>query len=130
MKLRLCVFLVLLMLISACSNMSLSSNPVSNAARSYNGTASVGDFLSITLDPAASTLSYTNVSNGDSGTVAYTTNSDGTYTLNDPTGNLVAAYEVPNYALLVQAAKTGPNHDSPSLITAVEKGNISLSTWA
>ena len=130
MKFRVCGFLLIMLLNSSCSNKSLSSNPVSNAARTYNGTASVGDFLSITLDPAASTLAYTNISNGDSGTVSYTVNSDGTYTLSDPTGNLVAAYEVPNYALLVQAAKTGPNHDAPALITAVQKGNISLSTWA
>ena len=130
MKFRLLASLLLLTIAPACSNQPLSNNPVSNAARSYNGTASVGDFFSITLDPAAGTLSYTNMSNGDSGTVPYTVNSDGTYTLNDPTGNLIAAYEVPNYALLVQAAKTGPTHDVPALITAVQKGNISLSTWA
>jgi len=127
MKPRISVFLLVVFFCSACSKTSLT---VSNAARSYNGTASVGDFLSITLDPAASTLSYTNHSNGDSGTVPYTVNSDGTYTLNDPTGNLIAAYEIPNYALLVQSAKTGPNHDAPALITAVQKGSISLSTWA
>ncbi len=98
--------------------------------RSYNGTASVGDFLTITLDPATQTLIYTNLSNGDSGTVPFSVNSDGTYTLNDPKGNLLAAYEVPDYALLIQAAKTGPNHDAPALITAVQKGSISVSTWA
>jgi len=98
--------------------------------RSYNGTASVGDFLTITLDPAAQTLLYTNFSNGDSGTVPYVVNTDGTYTLNDPRGNLIAAYEVPNYAMIVQAAKTGPNHDMPALVTAVQKGSISVATWA
>src|SRR2546423_1877569 len=130
MRFRASVFLLLTWFCLACSRSSLTNNPVSGAARSYNGTASVGDFLSITLDPSANTLSYTNVSNGDSGTVPYTENSDGSYTLNDPAGNLIAAYEVPNYALLVQAAKTGPNHDAPALITAVQKGNISLSTWS
>ncbi len=130
MKLRVCTLLWLALFSSSCTNQSLSNNPVPNAARSYNGTASVGDFLAITLDPASSTLSYTNISNGDSGTVPYTVNSDGTYTLSDPTGNLIAAYEVPNYALLVQAAKTGPTHDAPALITAVQKGSISMSTWA
>jgi hypothetical protein len=50
--------------------------------------------------------------------------------LNDPTGNLIAAYEVPNYALLVQAAKTGPNHDALALVTAIDKGAISTATWA
>jgi len=57
-------------------------------------------------------------------------NSDGTYALNDPTGNLIAAYEVPNYALLLQATKTGPNHDALALVTAVDKGTISTGTWA
>ena len=124
----LCAAAVLL-LMAGCS-----SNPVAilgaAPARSYNGTASVGDFLTITLDPATQTLIYTNLSNGDSGTVPYTVNTDGTYTLNDPHGNLLAAYEVPDYALLIQAAKTGAYHDAPALITAVEKGNISVSTWA
>jgi hypothetical protein len=100
------------------------------AARGYNGTASVGDFLNITLDPAAHTITYTNKSNGDSGIVPYTVNADGTYTLNDPTGNLVSAYEVPNFALLIQAARTGPNHNTPALITAVQSSQISIATWA
>jgi hypothetical protein len=98
--------------------------------RLYNGSASVGDFLAITLDPAALTLTYKNISNGDTGVVPYTVNSDGTYTLNDAKHNLLAAYEVPNYALLVQAAKTGPNHDALALITAVQTGTISINTWA
>src|SRR2546427_7544480 len=84
----------------------------------------------ITLDPAAHTLTYTNLSNQDTGTVPYTVNSDGTYSLNDPTGNLIAAYEVPNYALLLQATKTGPNHDALALVTTVDKGTISTATWA
>ena len=93
-----------------------------NSPRAYSATASVGDFLSITLDPVAHTLAYTNVSNGDSGTIPYAVNSDGTYALQDPQGVLVAAYEVPNFGMIVQAAKAGPNHDMPALITAVAKG--------
>jgi len=100
------------------------------ASRAYNGTASVGDFLNITIDPVAHTIAYTNKSNGDSGTVPFTVNADGTYTLNDPAGNLVAAYEVPNYALILQAAKTGPNHNTPALVTAVQSAPISVATWA
>lgn len=112
---------------------SCSSNPRTSvatpASRVYHGTASVGDFMTITVDSNAQTISYTNVSNNTSGTVPYTVNSDGTYTLNDPNRNLLAAYEVPNYALLIQAAKTGPNADAPSLITAVESGQISMATF-
>ena len=100
------------------------------AARAYNGTASVGDFLNITLDPVNHKIAYTNRSNGDSGVVPYTVNADGTYALQDPTGNLIEAYEVPNFALIIQAAKTGPNHNTPSLVTAVESGPISVATWA
>ena len=85
--------------------------------------------MTITVDSAAQTIAYTDVSNNTSGTVPYVVNSDGTYTLSDPTGNLTGAYEVPNYALLIQAAKTGPNADTPALITAVESGQISLATF-
>jgi len=101
-----------------------------SASRSYNGSASVGDFLTIDLDSSSQTLSYRNLSNGDQGTIPYEVNRDGTYTLSDPTGNLTAAYEIPQYALLIQANKAGPSHDQPALITAVQTGNISLATWA
>src|ERR1700730_1057049 len=108
-----------------------SSNPITpvapqNGVHSYNGTASVGDFLTITLAPTAHTLTYANHSNGDAGIIPYTVNSDATYALHDPTGNLLAAYEVPGYALLVQAAKTGPNHNAKALITAVQSTAITI----
>src|SRR5258708_33616742 len=112
------------------SNRATARTATPLATRGCNGSASVGDFLSITLDPVGHTRAYSNKSNGDSGTVPYTVNADGTYALNDPTGNLVAAYEVPNYALLIQAAKTGPGHNMPALITAVQSSPISIATWA
>jgi hypothetical protein len=124
-----CRFLLLagLLLFLGCGTTSTPGN----SPRAYSATASVGDFLSITLDPVAHTLAYTNVSNGDSGTIPYAVNSDGTYALQDPQGVLVAAYEVPNFGMIVQAAKAGPNHDMPALITAVAKGgSISPTTWA
>ena len=107
MKFRAVGILSLLVLTLGCSNTTL--NPAkSQAARSYSGTASVGDFLSITLDPTAQTLSYTNKSNGDTGSnIPYILNSDGTYAVNDPQGNLVAAYEVPGFGLLVEAERRG-----------------------
>ncbi len=106
-----------------------SSSPVP-ASRTYNGTASVGDFLTVTIDSVAQTLTYTNKSNGDAGTIPYTQNSNGTYTLNDPTGNFLNAYEVPGYAILIEAAKVGPTHNTMALITAVETGAISPTTFA
>jgi hypothetical protein len=126
MKCRSLVLASLLFLLG-CS----STSAPGNAPRAYSATASVGDFLSITLDPAAHTLAYTNVSNGDSGTIPYSVNLDGTYALVDPQGVLIAAYEVPNFGMIVQAAKAGPSHDMPALITAVAKGgSISPTTWA
>jgi hypothetical protein len=108
---------------------SSTPNPAA-AARGYSGTASVGDFLSITVDATAHTITYTNHSNGDTGTVPYTENANGTYTINDPTGNFVSAYELPNYGLLIEATKTGPNHNTPALITAIQKATISLATFS
>jgi hypothetical protein len=105
------------------------STVATQALRVYHGTASVGDFMSISINATAQTIAYTDLSNTTSATVAYTVNSDGTYRLNDPTGNLLAAYEVPNYALLIQAAKTGPNANTPALVTAVESGQISIDTF-
>jgi hypothetical protein len=116
------------LLLAGCSSTPRTA-VVTPSARVYHGTASVGDFLTITIDSNAQTIAYSDLSNNDTGTVPYTANSDGTYTLNDPTGNLVAAYEVPNYAMLIQAAKTGPAANTPALVTAVESGQISLATF-
>jgi hypothetical protein len=135
MRLRLAGALLIVAGIAGCStaNQLTTSNPVTPAAATkhvYNGTASVGDFLNITIDTGALTMTYTNLSNGQTGTVPYTVNADGSYTLNDPTGNLTAAYEVPGYALLIEATKAGEDKNTPALITAVESGPISMSTFA
>jgi hypothetical protein len=128
MRTRTASVLLMMVLLAGCTS-TPRTTVVAPASRVYHGTASVGDFMTITVNSTAQTIAYTDVSNGASGTVPYTVNSDGTYTLNDPTGNLIGAYEVPNYALLIQAAKTGPNADTPALITAVESGQISMSTF-
>ncbi len=98
--------------------------------RAYNGTASVGDFLTISIDSNALTIAYKNYTNGESGTVPYVVNSDGTYTISDPKGNLLSAYEVPGFVLMVEAANAGPNSDTPALITAVESAPSSINTFA
>jgi hypothetical protein len=90
----------------------------------------VGDFLTISLDSNAHTIAYKNYTNGDSGTVPYTVNSDGTYTVTDPAGNLLAAYEVPGFVMVVESAKSGPTHDVPALITAVESVPATIQTFA
>jgi hypothetical protein len=129
MHLRRVILAVALLSFIGCSSTNTTAPAGAAVTRTYNGTASVGDFLTITLDSTAQTISYTDISNGETGVVPYTVNADGTYTLNDSEGNLIAAYEVPNYALLIQAAKTGPNEDAPSLITAVESGPITVATF-
>src|SRR3981081_3621129 len=107
MKIRTVCLLVSAIFALGCGNIS-PHIPNSKAARSYSGTASVGDFLSITLDPAVHTFSYTNLSNGDVGNnIPYIVNPDGTYTLQDPQGNLVAAYEVPSFVCCCRQLKPG-----------------------
>lgn len=101
-----------------------------NAVRSYNGTAAVGDFLTISIDSSAQTITYNNRTNGESGTVPYTVDADGSYSITDPQGNLLSAYEVPGSVLVVEAANAGPNRDTASLITAVESVPASIETFA
>jgi hypothetical protein len=126
MRLRQVCALLILAGFSGCGIQTSTSN----AVHSYNGTASVGDFLTITDNTTALTITYTNLTNGESGTVPYTVNADGSYTINDPTGNLISAYELPGYAMMIQSAKSGPGQNTAALITAVESGPISLSTFA
>jgi hypothetical protein len=119
----------LALVLVACSGGAGSTAPVAAppptaTTNAYSGTASVGDFLQIVLDATAHTIQYKNLSNGDSGTVPYAVNADGTYTINDPNGNLQTAYEVPGYALIIKASKTGADHATPSLITAIQSQPI------
>lgn len=128
MRTRITLVSLALFLLVSCTS-TPRNTAVTPSSRSYHGTASVGDFLNITVDSGGQTIAYTNLSNNTSGSVPYTVNPDGTYTLTDPAGNLVAAYEFPNYAMVIQAAKTGPSANTPALITAVESGPISLDTF-
>jgi hypothetical protein len=128
MRTRSTVLFLPLCLLLSCSS-TTNTTVATPASRVYHGTASVGDFMTITVDSGAQTIAYTDISNSTSGTVPYTVNPDGGYTLSDPTGNLVAAYEVPNYAMVIQATKTGPADNTLALVTAVESGQISLATF-
>jgi hypothetical protein len=116
---------------SACNAASTlpTASGGTTSIRSYNGTASVGDFVQITVNATNHTIAYTDPSNNTSGTANYTVNSDGSYAISDPNGDLVSGFEIPNYAMILAARKTGPGQNTPSLITAVESGPISLSTW-
>jgi hypothetical protein len=131
MKYRMAVVIVSLLATLGCGSSPVTTpTPSAPSVRNYTGTASVGDFFTITLDPNAQTLTYTDLSNNVSGTAAYTENANGTYTLSDPSGNLVAAYEVPNYAMLIQATMTGPNKNTLALVTAVQTSQVSPATFA
>jgi hypothetical protein len=130
MKYRVAAAIALALATFGCGANTATPGSSAQQTRSYTGSASVGDFFNITLDPNTQTLTYTDVSNNMSGTVAYTANPNGTYTLTDPSGNLVAAYEVPNYAMLIQATMTGPNKNTLALVTAVQTTQITPATFA
>lgn len=120
--------LFFLAVLTGCGTSTTSST--TSAIRNYNGTASVGDFLTITINSTASTIDYTNHTNGDTGTVPYTVNSDGTYSVTDPQGNLLEAFEVPGFVLVVESAKSGPTHNTPAIITAIESVPTSIADLA
>lgn len=129
--LRYLAFFIALLSLQACASGGSSSTPsTTSAARAYSGSAAVGDFVSVTINSSAQTIAYTNHTNGDTGTYGYTLGAGGTYVINDPTGNLVTAYEVPNYAILIEANKTGPSHNTLALITAVPTQQVTASSLA
>src|ERR1700679_20333 len=78
MKIRVVSALLMILAFVCCSSTprTVATTP---ASRVYQGTASVGDFMTITVNSGEGTIAYTDVSNNTSGTVPYTTNSDGTY---------------------------------------------------
>ena len=121
--------LVVICFLAGCNSTSKLGTPQS-AVRNYNGTASVGDFLTISLDSTAQTITYKNFTNGETGTALYTVNADGTYTIADPQGNLLSAYEVPGFVMMIEAANAGPDRDTAALITAVESAPSSINTFA
>jgi len=129
MKTARLVLLAIACFLVGCNSTTKLGTPVS-AVRTYNGTASVGDFLTITIDSSGQTITYKNYTNGETGTVPYTVNDDGTYTITDPAGNLLAAYEVQGTALVVEAANAGPNQNSAALITAIETAPAAINTFA
>ncbi len=63
--------LAFLCLLVGCNSASRVSTIPQPAVRSYNATASVGDFLTISIDSSAQTITYNNYTNGETGTVPY-----------------------------------------------------------
>jgi len=116
------LLLVGLGLLVACG----SSTPA--ATTNYNGSASVGDLVTITIDRTAHTLTYQNLTNNQSGTSIYTVNADGSYgSFSDP--NLVRAREIPNYAVFLQVKNAGSNAQTQALVTAPVQVTLTNSTF-
>ena len=135
---RTCSAITLLaaVLLTGCGSKSSSSpaeaqNPIpaSQASHTYQGTASVGDFMTLTVVPEALTISYADLSNGLKGTASYILNHDGSYTLNDPAGNLTYAFEAPGFGLVALAYAAGPARNGMALITALETGPGAISSF-
>ena len=114
--------------LAGCNSSKLS--PPQSTVRSYNGTASVGDFVTISIDSSAQTITYQNYTNNETGTVPYGVKDDGSYTITDPNGNLLSAYEVPGFVMVVEAANAGPNRDTDALLTAVDSAPAAISDFA
>jgi hypothetical protein len=115
--------------ISGCNALS-SPTPVpptpNQTVHDYTGAASVGDFLTIKVDSAAKSIGYENRSNRDSATAQFNVQADGSYRIDDPTGNFAKVYEVPGRFLIAEANKLGIDHNKPALITAVVSKPISV----
>lgn len=104
--------------------LSITVSPV--PTRTYQGTASVGDFLTLAVNPGAQTITYTNYTNHQSGTVAYTVAADGGYAITTANGGLIQAYEIPGFALVAAANNTGPAANTTSLVTGLLQAPIAL----
>jgi hypothetical protein len=94
----------------------------------YQSTASVGDFLVVTIDKQAQTISYDNKTNGWSAEgVAYSVDTNGMYTFDDPNGHIKAAIEIEDYALIMDVDRAGPNRDTRALAIGALAEKVALS---
>ncbi len=102
----------LVCLLSGCSG-----SEGSPSVHQYQTTASVGDFLVVTIDKAAGTVSYQNLTNGLAATaVAYTVDAGGVYSFSgDPNGHLLHAVELEDQVLVVDVDHAGPSADTRAL---------------
>ncbi len=92
----------------------------------YQGTADVGDFVTIDVNHQDGTIAYENLTNGDSGTVSFVVNTDGTYTITTPDSTTLMAFEIEGLALVMEIDDAGPDANQRSLITAVMKDDLDL----
>ena len=105
--------------------------PTGVGTHSYQTTASVGDFLQITLDKEAHTATYLNKTNGlTARDFPYALDGKGGYAFADPNGHLRAAVELEDHALVVDVDKAGPNRDTRALAIGAATQPISLADLA
>lgn len=110
----------LLLSLAACGKASQSSAPPPATTMVYSATASVGDFIDIDIDHSTNSFTWNNRSNGTSGTATFTIDPDDQrLIITDSEGNFTEGYEIPGYALVMRATKTGPMANVTCLVTAL-----------
>ena len=136
MRLQYLFSIIIVLLIAGCSTGIVSGPPVLTEPpqralqRTYNGTAAVGDFLQITVDPNSQTVIYSNLSNDQSNSFPFTVNADGSYEIQDPTGDLSTAYEVPDDLFILKTNNGGADQKTASLAIAVPATPVSIEVLA
>jgi hypothetical protein len=110
----------LLLALAACGGGGGGSTPASKS-HDYNGTASVGDFLTVTIDRDASVIHWANGTNGESGQAPFTVDTDGALLVAADTGQVKKAYEIAGYGVIALDPNAGPSHDRPSPVFLWEK---------
>jgi hypothetical protein len=88
-----------------CTSPQQDSKTTNQKAHTYNGTAAVGDFLTITVDRGARTMSFRNWTTGNSGVLSFVEDADGTLVVTDADPEIVKANEIPGFALVAEDRK-------------------------
>lgn len=84
--------------------------------RSYQTTASVGDFLEVSFHSRTQTVSYKNRTNGFSASaVPYTVDTAGVVTFDDPNKHLLHAIELPGHSVVVDVDHAGKDKSERAL---------------
>ena len=125
-----CASAVAVVGLTSCGSSSSPAPAVNTPDRAYNGTAAVGDMLTISVDPDARTITYSNLTNGLTGTATYTIAVDGTWTITDPNAHLLRGFEIPDHALILQVNKAGQGQDQKSVVTAIQSQTIAAADLA
>lgn len=121
---RLC--LAVLLLAVGCGLMQSTNFQDEGLLRVFKGHGSSGDSFSIVINPVTQTLSYKNISNGETRTIPYFLQASRRYNLRDPKGNLLWASEGPDHVLVLETANAGPRHSTRPLVIAYEQPASSL----